>query len=223
MVSLLPERVDRIALLGAQCDEIALGTGGALLELCRAHPGVAVSAVVFTGGGSLREEEERSALTSFCPGARLDVTVLDLPDGRVPMRWERVKLALEELRAAGEPDLVFGPVGSRAHSDHNTIAELVPTVFADHLILGYELVKWGRDLAQPNVFLPLAEPVMREKVAKLHEHYGSQRDRSWFDAEAFSGIARARGVQCKARYAEAFHVASFMLTVAPLLGLDPGD
>lgn len=223
MLSLLPERLDRILLLGAHCDDITIGAGGSLLELCRAHPGVAVSAMVLTGGGSLREEEERAALAAFCPGARLEVAVLDLPDGRVPGRWERVKGALEELRGLGEPDLIFAPSPFDAHQDHRTLAELVPTVFRDHLTLGYEILKWESDLTQPSAFLPLAEPVLREKVTKLHEHYGSQRDRSWFDAEAFGGLARIRGVQCHARYAEAFHVGKLVLGVAPLTGLDPID
>ncbi len=196
MLSLVPERVDRIALLGAHCDDIAVGAGGALLELCRSHPGVAVSVLVLTGGGSLREEEERSALEAFCPGAQLDVTVLDLPDGRLPLRFERITLAMEELRSTGEPDVVFGPHPDPGQPDHRTVAEIVPTVFRDHLALGYELLTSGSELAQPNAFLPLGEPVLREKVAKLHEHYGSQRDRSWFDAETFTGIARIRGVQC---------------------------
>ena len=56
MLSLLPERLDQMLLLGAHCDDIAIGAGGSLMELCRAHPGVAVSALVLTGGGSLREE-----------------------------------------------------------------------------------------------------------------------------------------------------------------------
>ena len=221
MLSLLPERLDRMLLLGSHCDDIVIGAGGALLELCRSHPGVAVTALVLTGGGSLREEEERAALAAFCPGAQLDVAVLDLPDGRVPTRWERAKLAVEELRTRGEPDLIFAPSPHDAHQDHRTLAELVPTAFRDHLILGYEILKWDGDLAQPTVYLPLAEPVLREKVAKLHEHYGSQRDRSWFDAEVFGGLARVRGVQCHARYAEAFHVAKMVLGAAPLLGVDP--
>jgi LmbE family N-acetylglucosaminyl deacetylase len=223
MLSLLPERIDRMLLLGAHCDDIAIGAGGALLELCRSHPGVSVSALVLTGGGSLREEEERAALTAFCPGAKLDVTVLDLPDGRVPTRWERAKLALEEFRTHGEPDLIFAPSPHDAHQDHRALAKLVPTVFRDHLTLGYEILKWDGDLAQPIGYLPLAEPVLREKIAKLHEHYGSQRDRTWFDAETFGGLARIRGVQCHARYAEAFHIHKLMLGVAPLTGTVPVD
>ncbi len=223
MLSLLPERLDRMLLLGAHCDDIAIGAGGALLELCRSHPGVAVSALVLTGGGSLREEEERDALAAFCPGARLNVIVLDLPDGRVPGRWERAQQALEDARGAGEPDLVLAPSAHDAHPDHRTLAELVPAVFRDHLVLGYEILKWDGDLAQPIAYLPLAEPVLREKVQKLHEHYGSQSDRTWFDAETFSGLARVRGVQCRARYAEAFHVTKLVLGVAPLTGPTPVD
>ena len=223
MLSLLPERIDRMLLLGAHCDDIAIGAGGALLELSRSHPGVTVSALVLTGGGSLREEEERAALAAFCPGAKLEVSVLDLPDGRVPTRWERAKLALEELHSHGEPDLIFAPSPHDAHQDHRALAKLVPTAFRDHLTLGYEILKWDGDLNQPGAYLPLAEPVLREKIAKLHEHYGSQRDRSWFDAETFAGLARIRGVQCHARYAEAFHVGKLMLGVAPLTGTDPTD
>jgi LmbE family N-acetylglucosaminyl deacetylase len=221
VLSLLPERVDRMLLLGAHSSDIAVGAGGALLELCRAHPGVRVQALVLIGGGSLREEEERSALAAFCPGGRLEVTVLDLPDGRVPSRWERAKLALEELRGHGEPDIIFAPSAVDARPDHRTLAGLVPTVFADQLTLGYEILSGHAEPAPPTAYLPLAEPVLREKVAKLHEHYGSQRDRSWFDAEVFGGLARLRGVRCHARYAEAFHVAEFVLGVAALRGLDP--
>ena len=221
MLSLLPERLDQIVALGAHCDDIAIGAGGSLLELCRAHPGVEVVALVLTGGGSLREEEERAALEAFCPGAKLHLSVLSLPDGRVPTRWERAKQALHDLRADTDPDLVFAPSRHDAHQDHRTLAELVPTAFRDHLTLGYEILKWESDLAQPTAYLPLAEPVLREKLTKLHEHYGSQRDRSWFDAETFAGLARIRGVQCHARYAEAFHVSKLVLGAAPLTGIDP--
>ncbi|GAA4560380.1 PIG-L deacetylase family protein [Pseudonocardia xishanensis] len=221
MLSLLPERLDRMVLLGAHCDDIAVGAGGALLELCRSHPGVTVTALVLTGGGSLREEEERAALAAFCPGAALEVVVLDLPDGRLPVRWERVSQAVEEVRRRGEPDLVLGPSPHDAEPDRRVLAGIVPSVFRDHLTLGYELLTWEGDLVQPTAFLPLAEPVLREKIAKLHEHYGSQQDRAWFDAETFAGLARVRGAQCHARYAEGFHTGRIVLGVAPLTGLDP--
>jgi hypothetical protein len=40
----------------------------------------------------------------------------------------------------------------------------------------------------------------------LMSHFGSQRSKQWFDAETFLGLARLRGMECRAheRYAEAF-------------------
>ena len=75
MRRLVPDRLDELVLLGAHCDDIAIGAGGSLLELCRAHSGLSVAVLVLTGGGSLREEEERAALAAFCPGARLEIAV----------------------------------------------------------------------------------------------------------------------------------------------------
>lgn len=216
MRCLVPERLDHLLLLGAHCDDIAIGAGGAILTLCRAHPGLRVTALVLTGGGTDREPEERMALAAFCPKADLEVTILDLPDGRVPAYWERAKAALEGVRGRCDPDLILAPAPHDAHQDHRELAGLVPTAFRDHLVLGYEIVKWDGDLAQPQAYLPLDGEVVDEKAALLHEHYGSQRDRSWFDAETFTGLARLRGVQCHARHAEAFHVSKFLLgTGAP--------
>jgi LmbE family N-acetylglucosaminyl deacetylase len=207
MVRLLPERCEEILLVGAHCDDLPIGAGGTLLELCRANPGARVIALVLSGAGTVREEEERAALTAFCPKAELDLRVLDLPDGRLPTHWERAKEALEEVRQRCDPDVIFAPVASDAHQDHRGLARLVPTAFRDHLTLGYEILKWESDLAQPNVFVPLEREVLRQKVDLLHAHYPSQHGRTWFDDEAFLGLARVRGVQCNSRYAEAFHVA----------------
>ncbi|MGP3917555.1 PIG-L deacetylase family protein [Nonomuraea sp. 10N515B] len=202
---MLPERCEKIALLGAHCDDIPIGAGGTLLELCRARPGVRVRALVLSGAGTEREAEERAALAAFCPKAELDVTVLDLPDGRIPAHWERAKDAVRELRAGMSPDLVLAPARHDAHQDHRGLADLAPQVFRDAPILGYEIVKWESDLAQPNVFVPLTAEVVSDKVDLLHTHYPSQISRGWFDAEVFRGLARLRGVQCGERYAEGFH------------------
>jgi len=203
---------DRILLLGAHCDDIAIGAGGTLLELCRAVAGVKVTALVLSGAGTRRAEEERAALAAFCPKADLDVTVLDLPDGRLPVHWERAKDALEDVRRRTSPDVIFGPVPTDAHQDHRGLAKIIPTAFRDHLLLGYEILKWESDLAQPNVFVPLAEETLADKIGFLHEHYPSQHTRTWFDDETFRGLARVRGVQCNSRYAEAFHVAKMTIS-----------
>lgn len=221
MLSLLPERLDSVVLIGAHCDDIVVGCGGTLLELCRAYQGVEVSALVLTGAGSLREAEERDALAAFSPGARLRIGVLDLPPSELPARWDRVKRSLEELRSRCDPGLVFGPAPRDGHHDRRLVADLLPVVFPDHLVLGYEILQRDGELAQPSVYCPLAEPVLREKIEKMREYYGSQRDRASFDAEHVTGLAKLRGLQCRARYAEAFHVARLVLAMASLSGGDP--
>nr|BFE85726.1 hypothetical protein GCM10020093_083270 [Planobispora longispora] len=118
MLRLLPERCAEILVLGAHCDDVPIGAGGTLLELCRASPETRVTALVLSGGGTAREDEERAALAAFCPKAELDVTVLDIPDGRLPTHWERAKQALEEVRRRCEPDVVFAPSPHDAHQDH---------------------------------------------------------------------------------------------------------
>ncbi|MFC0548001.1 PIG-L deacetylase family protein [Kutzneria chonburiensis] len=214
MIALSTGRPRRIALLAAHCDDIAIGAGGSLLTLCRADPGVRVEALILTGGGTHREDEEHAALAAFCPDADLRVTVGKLPDGRLPAHWEEAKTAVEELRSRIDPELIFAPNPGDAHQDHRGLAELVPQVFRDPLILGYEIVKWDGDMGRPSVYQPLADSVAEDKVRLLHEHYASQRDKPWYDREAFLGLARIRGIECKARYAEAFHCNKLTLDLA---------
>ncbi len=207
--------VRRIVALGAHCDDIAIGAGGTLLTLCAANPGVRVDALVLSGGGTERETEERAALAAFCPGADVEVTVLKLPDGRLPAHWEEAKNGLEELRRRTDPDLVLSPRTADAHQDHRGLAKLVPTVFRTHLQLEYEIVKWDGDLGKPTAYVPLSPELAEEKVRLLQEHYASQRHRPWYDREAFLGLARIRGIECGQRYAEAFDLKKLTLDLTP--------
>ncbi|GAA4589186.1 PIG-L family deacetylase [Planotetraspora phitsanulokensis] len=214
MIGLRSSRLERVAALAAHCDDLPIGAGGTLLTICSARPGIRVDALVLSGGGTEREDEERAALAAFCPGADLRVTVLKMPDGRLPAHWDEAKAAVEELRAETDPDLVIGPWTGDAHQDHRGLAKLIPTAFRDHLALGYEIAKWDGDLGRPSVYQPLEPEVAEKKVALLHEHYASQRHRPWYDREAFLGLARIRGIECHARYAEAFYVNKLTLDLA---------
>jgi LmbE family N-acetylglucosaminyl deacetylase len=214
VIRLLPERLDRLVALGAHCDDIAIGAGGALLTICADNPGVRVDALVLSGGGTDREGEERAALAAFCPGADLEVTVLKLPDGRFPAHWEEAKNGLEELRRRTDPDLILAPRTLDAHQDHRGLSTLVPTVFRDHLTLEYEIVKWDGDLGRPAAYLPMPEEIAEEKVRLLQQHYASQRHRPWYDREAFLGLARIRGIECGQRYAEAFDLKKLTLELS---------
>jgi hypothetical protein len=54
---------------------------------------------------------------------------------------------------------------------------------------------------------------LQRKIELLIKHFGSQRSKHWFDAETFRGLARLRGMECRApeRYAEAFFARKLTL------------
>jgi LmbE family N-acetylglucosaminyl deacetylase len=211
MIELFTRTLDEIALVGAHCDDIAIGMGGTLLTLA-AGPRLRVRGLVLSGGGTEREAEEIEALAAFCPGADVDVTVLDIPDGRAPAHWDRIKNHLSDFRRSCTPDVVFGPQRADAHQDHRLLAELLPTEFRDHLVLGYEILKWETDTPCPTIFHPIESGVAEEKARLLLKHYPSQASHDWFDEQAFLGLSRLRGVQCRNQYAEAFVVEKATIT-----------
>ena len=204
VITLTTAPLREIAILGAHCDDIAIGMGATLLALTRRHPDLRVRALVLSGRDTPRAEEERKALESFCGTADLELTVLDVPDGRAPAHWAAVKDALAAFRHGTEPEVVFAPQRGDAHQDHRTLAELVPTEFRNHLVLGYEILKWETDTPKPELLHPVSPELAAEKARLLMQCYPSQVGRDWFDEAAFLGLARIRGVQCHAAYAEGF-------------------
>ena len=70
-------------------------------------------------------------------------------------------------------------------------------------MLGYEILKWEADTPRPTVFHPLETDVAEEKARLLLKHYPSQTSHDWFDEQAFLGLSRLRGVQCRSPHAEA--------------------
>jgi LmbE family N-acetylglucosaminyl deacetylase len=189
--------------IGAHPDDIEIGAGGMLLSLAEAQPGLRANYLVLTGTAE-RHQEARSAASAFLPGADLAIELHDLPEGRLPAAWHQVKDVLEQVARSCSPDLIMAPSRDDAHQDHRTIGEIVPTVFRDQLYLAYEIPKWDGDLSRPSMFFPLSADVARRKVELLHKCFPSQRARDWWDDEVFLGLARLRGMECRAPYAEAF-------------------
>jgi LmbE family N-acetylglucosaminyl deacetylase len=196
--------------IGAHPDDIEIGAGGTLLSIAENRVGLQARYVVLTGTAD-RQLEARDAAISFLPGADLTVELFDLPESRLPAAWDRVKEALEQVARSCSPDLVIAPSRDDAHQDHRVIAEIVPTVFRDHLYLAYEIPKWDGDLGRPSMYFPLTADIARRKVELLNKCFPSQRNRDWWDDEVFLGMARLRGLECRASYAEAFTCAKSLI------------
>jgi len=187
--------------IGAHPDDIEIGAGGLLLGLAQAQPRVRY--IVLTGTPE-RRQEARNAAHAFMPDADLAIELFELPEGRLPAVWAGVKEILEMVAPSCSPDVIIAPSSDDAHQDHRTIGEIVPTVFRDQLHLAYEIPKWDGDISRPSMYVPLSAETVCRKVELLNKCFPSQRNRDWWDDEVFLGLARLRGMECRARYAEAF-------------------
>lgn len=200
----------RVLAVGAHPDDIEIAAGGTLLRL--AEGALQVRYVVMTGS-PLRQGEARAASAAFLENADVTVELHELPEGRLPVHWAEVKEILEGVAKSFVPDLVLAPSTADAHQDHRTVAEIVPTVFRDSLYLSYEIPKWDGDIWRPSVYVALAPEIAQRKVELLSKHFSSQVDRDWWNDETFLGLARLRGVECRAPYAEAFGCTKALLSV----------
>jgi LmbE family N-acetylglucosaminyl deacetylase len=198
--------------IGAHPDDIEIGAGGTLLSLADSHAGLRAYYLVLTGTAE-RQLEARDAAREFLPGADLTVELRDLPEGRLPGVWSEVKDTIEEVTTSFSPDLVLAPQSADAHQDHRIIAEIVPTVFRDQLYLGYEVPKSDGDFIRLSTYVPLSAATAQRKVQLLHKCFPSQMSRHWWDDEVFLGLARLRGMECRALYAEAFTCNKSLLRI----------
>jgi LmbE family N-acetylglucosaminyl deacetylase len=211
MMALTPVTLNSVAVIGARCDDIAIGVGATLIEIVCDKTDLVVHALVLTGGGTDREVEEKNAFAAICPSVDVRLTVADLPDGRLSDHEGKVQQQLAAFCRDCEPDMVFGPHRSGYDQDERLVAELIPTEFCDHLVLGYEILKSQSELSNPTLYLPIPSETAHQKTRLLAECYPSQAGRGWFDDEAFPGLMRVRGVQCRTRYAEAFTLENALL------------
>lgn len=200
------ERRLRVLCLGAHSDDIEIGAGGTILSLIEA--GVEVEAAwAVLSGSKLRTSEATASAAAFLAGAeKSKIEIGSFKDGFFPYLGDEIKNWFEDLKSVVNPDVIFTHRRDDAHQDHREVCQLTWNTFRDHLIFEYEVPKWDGDFGQPNVFMPLTATIMARKVSLLLEHFGTQCSRDWFDTETFRGLARLRGMECRAvdNYAEGF-------------------
>jgi hypothetical protein len=215
MMALTPVNLRSVAVIGSRCDDIATGAGATLIEIARDKPDLVVHALVLTGGGTEREVEEKNAFAALCPTADVRLTVADLPSGELSSHRGRVQKLLADFRQDSEPDMVFGPQSGDHDHDRQLLNELIPSAFRDQPILGYEILAWESELPSTSLYLPISTDAAHEKARLLTRCYSPRPGKGWCDDEAVLGLMRVRGVQCRARYAEAFTVENSVLQIGP--------
>ena len=128
-----------------------------------------------------------------------DFPVRDFPQYRQSILEEMVKIKKEI-----SPDLVLLPNSNDVHQDHHVIYEEGLRAFKHSRLLGYEL-PWNSLTFNSNFHVKVSPAHLDAKMKALHE-YKSQQHRPYMKDNFMRSLARVRGVQINAEYAEAFEL-----------------
>lgn len=202
-----------ILCLGAHCDDVDIGCGGALLSLLSRHPATDVTWAIFSAHGE-REKELRASARRFLRDASVSrIVTRNYRDGFMPAQFTAIKEDFESLKKLPRPDVIFTHRRDDRHQDHRLVAELTWNTYRDHLILEYEVAKYEGDLTTPSAYVGLEPKEVERKIRILLASYRSQRSKQWFTADTFRGLMRLRGIESGAAsgWAEGFHASKLLL------------
>ncbi len=208
-----PGETVSILCLGAHSDDVEIGAGGTILHWIASGVIIKAHWCVLSATEARAIEAEASATAFLTGAASAKVELAAFKDSFFPYQGSELKDWFIDLKSRINPDIIFTHSRDDAHQDHREVSQLTWNAFRNHLILEYEIPKWDGDLGQRNGYIPLEAKVLEQKIDLLMSHFGSQRSKDWFDRETFRGLARLRGIECRASegYAEAFTLRKLCL------------
>ncbi len=124
-------------------------------------------------------------------------------------RRQDILQAIIDLRTRIDPEIVFMPSLDDIHQDHLIIAQEGLRAFKFCTILAYEM-PWNNLIFATTSFVILEERFIQKKIDALKE-YVSQAHRPYSNEEFIRSLARTRGVQINANYAETFNVLRWII------------
>jgi LmbE family N-acetylglucosaminyl deacetylase len=203
----------KILCLGAHCDDIEIGCGGALLKLLRTMKDVHVYWVVFSSDARREKEALKSANDFLKSLKKKKIVIKRFRNSFFPYCGAEIKEYFEQLSKEFSPDIIFTHFRNDLHQDHRLISELTWNTYRNHLILEYEIPKYDGDLGSPNFFVQFDETIRLEKIGKIMKYFKSQGDKAWFTRDTFSSILRLRGMESNApgKFAEGFYCRKIIL------------
>lgn len=196
-------------------DDGELGAGGAISKLV--EEGSVVSYAAFsTAEESVPDHLPRDILKTEVKAATAllgidseNLILYDYPVRKLNYYRQEILESLIELRNINQFDLVLMPSLKDIHQDHKTIAEEGLRAFKETTILSYELM-WNNLSFDTTSFIKLRERDVQRKVEAL-ACYESQAHRGYMSKEFIYSLARSRGTQIGADYAESFEVLRWVI------------
>lgn len=207
----------KVLFIAPHTDDVELGCGGTIARMLEENVEVYVS-VFSTAEESLPPGSSPNLLRDeFLEAMRL----YGIPQSSLTIRNYKVRKlsysrqeVLEDLvrqRKDIKPEAVFIPSGNDLHQDHQVIHSEGLRAYKDMTILGYEL-PWNHVTFSAQAFITLHSRHI-EKKCEVLSAYRSQADlgRLYLSKDFILGLAKVRGAQVRAEYAEAFELERLRL------------
>jgi LmbE family N-acetylglucosaminyl deacetylase len=205
-----------VLVLAPHTDDGELGAGGFIARLV--EQGADVTYVAFsTAEESVPTHLPRDVLKTEVrlATARLGIAEKNLVIFNYQVRKlnyvrQEILEDLIKLRNLKRFDLVLMPSLKDIHQDHTTIAQEGLRAFKNTTILGYELI-WNNLSFDTTSFVKLEQRHIEAKYFAL-QGYGSQSGRDYMSRDFIFSLAKTRGVQIGAEFAESFEVVRWVIS-----------
>jgi len=138
-----------------------------------------------------------------------NLIILDYQVRKLNYSRQEILEDLVKLRSEVKFDLILMPSLNDIHQDHITVSQEGLRAFKGTSILGYELI-WNNLTFNTTCFIRLEERHLLNKIEAL-KSYESQKKRDYVSPDFIRSLARTRGVQIGAEYAEAFEVIRWVI------------
>ena len=203
-------RPKRVLVMSPHTDDAELGCGGTMARWL-AEGSEVFTAAFSTAELSLPAGSKPYRLKDECHAALDELGVpkenrfiYDFPVRELGYHRQEVLEEMVKLARLVEPEVVLVPSGSDLHQDHAVVHQESVRAFRFTTMLGYEL-PWNHITFSTQAFVVLDEGHLQRKWAALTK-YQSQLEvaRPYFRYEFIESMARVRGLQVKADFAEAY-------------------
>jgi N-acetylglucosamine malate deacetylase 1 len=203
---------NRLLVLTPHTDDAELGSGGTIARCL--ENGTEIFVAVFStakeslpaGSDPCRLRDEFREAMKVLGVSQENLIVYDYPVRRLSYHRQEVLEELVKLRREINPDAIVMPSGNDFHQDHQVLYAEGLRAFKDITVLGCDL-PWNQLTFSAQAYITLELRHLQRKWDALKEYKSQfQIGRQYFSWEFLEGLARVRGTQVRAQYAEAFEV-----------------
>jgi len=202
----------RVLILAPHPDDGELGCGGTIARF--AEEGAEVRYLVFcsSAGGrtDLKMIEEHKKAIKILGVPEENVMYFSYSDKFLEKNRQDILDRLSQVKDKWLPDLVIAPSSFDVHQDHKTVHQESLRCFKKCSILGMEAT-WNNSQFNTSAFVKLEKRHVEKKIEAVF-CFQSQIDSPYINKEFLFGLASTRGIQVRAKYAEAFEAVRVIIS-----------